>query len=222
MNIIVTCEHGGNQVPIEYQNLFIGHEVTLNSHRGWDPGALHLAKQLASRYKLPLFESETTRLLIELNRSLHHPQLFSEFSQHLSKEEKDRLIQQFYNPYRNTVEEFIRQSGKPLCHLSVHSFTPVLHDEVRSTDVGLLFDPSRTKESMICTQLKKEFNHVLPDNQIDFNKPYLGTDDGFTTYLRTKFTDLDYAGIEIELNQKLASDQTVMNKVVDAIASITY
>ena len=42
------------------------------------------------------------------------------------------------------------------------------------------------------------------------NFPYLGTDDGFTTYLRTKFADADYAGIELEVNQ-IFSNQNKMN-----------
>jgi hypothetical protein len=37
---------------------------------------------------------------------------------------------------------------------------------------------------------------------IEFNKPYLGIDDGLTTYLRTIYPDSRYAGIEIEINQK--------------------
>jgi hypothetical protein len=37
---------------------------------------------------------------------------------------------------------------------------------------------------------------------IEFNKPYLGIDDGLTTYLRTVYPDSHYAGIEIEINQK--------------------
>jgi hypothetical protein len=42
----------------------------------------------------------------------------------------------------------------------------------------------------------------LPSFVTKFNEPYKGTDDGFTTYLRQKFRDTEYLGIEVEVNQK--------------------
>ena len=38
--LIITCEHGGNEVPAAYAPLFAGHEALLPTHRGWDAGAL--------------------------------------------------------------------------------------------------------------------------------------------------------------------------------------
>jgi hypothetical protein len=34
------------------------------------------------------------------------------------------------------------------------------------------------------------------------NYPYRGTSDGLTRYLRTRFDDATYSGIELEINQK--------------------
>ena len=66
--LIITCEHGGNAVPAAYAALFSGHELLLETHRGWDPGALELAGQMASKFDAPLYAATTTRLLIDLNR----------------------------------------------------------------------------------------------------------------------------------------------------------
>src|SRR5690606_12505571 len=91
----------------------------------------------------------TTRLLVELNRSLHHPRLFSEISKPLSREEKRKVIRQHYTPYRQRAEQAIGeqiQSGDEVIHLSVHTFTPVLNGDVRKADIGLLYDPSRAAE----------------------------------------------------------------------------
>ena len=63
--LIITCEHGGNEVPAEYGSLFAGHEALLPTHRGWDAGALMLAQQLATAFDAPLFAATTTRLLID-------------------------------------------------------------------------------------------------------------------------------------------------------------
>src|SRR5690348_7421737 len=75
---MVTCEHGGNRIPPRYRALFIGYEALLQTHRGLDPGALTLARELAAALHAPLVASVTSRLLVDLNRSSGHPQLYSQ------------------------------------------------------------------------------------------------------------------------------------------------
>ena len=52
--VLLTCEHGGNRVPAEFARLFRGKRNLLDSHRGYDPGALELARTCARRLKVPL------------------------------------------------------------------------------------------------------------------------------------------------------------------------
>jgi predicted N-formylglutamate amidohydrolase len=202
MNLIITCEHAGNQVPELYNHIFSHIRDILESHRGYDPGALQIARFLATEYNSPLFICETTRLLIEPNRSLDNNQLYSEYSKKLVETDRDQILQQYYYPHRNGVEELILKLSKPVLHLSIHTFTPVLDGKERKVDLGLLFDPDRISELDFCRKLMDGLEQILPGLTIEFNEPYKGTDDGFTTYLRTKFDDQDYLGIEIEINQK--------------------
>jgi predicted N-formylglutamate amidohydrolase len=202
MNLIITCEHAGNQVPENYSHVFANVQDILQSHQGWDPGALEIARFIATECSAPLFSCETTRLLIEPNRSLHSQQLYSQYSRTLFETEHDFILQQYYYPHRNGVEDVISKVSKPVLHLSIHTFTPVLNNNVRSVDVGILFDPARKAESDFCKQLLDGLEQALPFLVIKFNEPYKGTDDGFTTYLRTKFNDAEYLGVEIEVNQK--------------------
>jgi predicted N-formylglutamate amidohydrolase len=208
--ILITCEHAGNEIPEEYKSLFIGREDVLQSHRGWDPGALEVASFMAEGLGCTIFSCEFTRLLIEPNRSIDSPQLFSEFSIALPAGEKIILIDDIYLSYRHAIEQEISASAKPVIHISVHSFTPVFNDVMREVDIGLLFDPARKMESAFCSGWRNNLVKSLPDKKIKFNEPYHGTDDGFTTYLRTKFSDINYAGIEIEINQKYASDNELL------------
>ena len=67
---IITSEHGGNRIPAPYRRLFRGQRALLDSHRGYDPGSLVMAKALASACRTPLVASTVSRLLIDLNRSL--------------------------------------------------------------------------------------------------------------------------------------------------------
>lgn len=218
MRLILTCEHAGNGVPKEYRHLFTGARKILDSHRGYDPGALDLFKELR---KIAFFDKFHTvsRLLVEPNRSLHHPQLFSEFSRDLTEPEKAKLLEKFYFPYRDSVEEEIREtiSGEEeVLHLSVHTFTPVLAGQVRNADIGLLYDPKRAGEKEFCTAFKKAIGDQDPDLQVRFNYPYRGTADGFTTFLRIKFRQ-NYCGIEIEVNQKFTKRNLMNNRIKNTI-----
>ena len=102
--LIITCEHGGCEVPALYAPLFAGHEALLQTHRGWDPGALVLARELAGALKAPLFFATTTRLLIDLNRSIGHPQLHSEITRGLPLAMRRDIEARHYQPHRDIVE----------------------------------------------------------------------------------------------------------------------
>lgn len=179
----------------------------MNSHRGHDPGALELARLLAKSLSAPLEFETVSRLLIELNRTLGHPRIFSEFSRPLSEDVRQRLIDQIYHPYRDRVTQLISGlSGfGAVVHLSIHSFTPIMHGKTRRTDLGLLFDPARTFELEFAQKWRSRLKRQFPEWAIHFNLPYRGTSDGFTTALRQQFPNRKYAGIELEVNQKFAA-----------------
>lgn len=209
-NLFLTCEHAGNKIPTNWKKRFTLPKRVLESHRGIDIGAKEIFTWLKSELECPNHIYENTRLLIELNRSLHHPNLFSEFSKCFSPEEKKLLIQTLYLPYRTQVENEFKQaistSKKPLLHLSIHSFTPVFKGETRNCDFGFLYDPKRPQEKEFCKAMADSLRKSLGTNfRVRMNYPYKGTADGFTTYLRKQLKAEKYIGIEIEVNQALAS-----------------
>ncbi len=205
--VVITCEHGGNRVPRRYQSLFKGHEELLNSHRGYDPGALELARRVAKSGGWPLHYSTTTRLLCDLNRSFRRRGNFSEITEPLDWETKTDILDEHYDPYRHAVEDEIRRcigDGHRVLHLSVHTFTPVLNGEVRNADVGLLYAPQRPGELAFCHAWHTALRATRPDLVVRRNYPYLGATDGFTTHLRCSYEPAIYAGIELEVNQRWA------------------
>ncbi|MGE5526059.1 MAG: N-formylglutamate amidohydrolase [Rhodospirillaceae bacterium] len=205
--VLITCEHGGNRIPAPYRNYFTGHEALLRSHRGHDPGALVLARELARACSAPLVYSTTSRLLIELNRSPGHRRLYSDVTRGLSPDEKKELFAHYYLPYRLEVERYVAaavRSSRRVIHVSSHSFTPVLDGERRNTDIGLLYDPSREPEASLCLAWRAALLAAMPHLVVRRNYPYRGTSDGLTTHLRRHFRPSQYIGIEIEVNQKHA------------------
>lgn len=220
LKLLLTCEHGGNEVPIAYQSLFQGHQEVLKSHAGYDIGALELFKELEPLADIS-FYSETSRLLVELNRSLHHKKLFSDFTRDLSDGDKNFILKNYYYPYRDKVEQLVHDfvmAGRRVLHISVHSFTPVLNGEERQADIGLLYDPKRKGEQNFCREWGKALTKQAPDLLVRNNYPYLGIADGFPTYLRKRFKDEEYLGIELEVNQKFPQgDEKQWHSLIKAI-----
>jgi predicted N-formylglutamate amidohydrolase len=205
MHLLVTCEHGGNRIPPEYRHLFAGYASVLASHRGHDPGALTLARELARSLHAPLVASTVSRLLVELNRSPGHPRQWSERTRDLTPLEKERLAERYYDPYRREVQARIEHAigdGHRVLHVSCHSFTPVLEGVRRRTDIGLLYDPRRTPERALCVRWQHLLRSRIAPLRVRRNYPYRGYDDGLTTFLRRVFPQAAYAGVEIEVNQK--------------------
>jgi predicted N-formylglutamate amidohydrolase len=198
--LILSCEHGGNRVSSLYKKLFS--KKLLSSHRGYDPGALAVARDFAAATGARFFYSTVSRLLIELNRPLGHPQVFFLA---LPERERERLLRRYYFPYWRGIETAIRNAvrrGLRVLHVSVHSFTPRLRGVRRTTDVGLLFDPRRAPEAAFCRTWKAAIEERIPRLVVRHNDPYQGASPSVVAAMREKFGARSYVGVQIEVNQK--------------------
>ena len=201
----MTCEHGGRRIPAAYRHLFAGHQALLDTHRGYDPGALALARDLARALDAPLVASVTSRLLVDLNRSTGHPRLHFETVRRAGAPVRRDIVRRYHAPYRQLVQSRIGQalaSGARVVHLSSHSFTPVLDGAVRNADIGLLYDPARPGEVELCDRWRDSLRTRAPQLRVRRNYPYAGTGDGLTTALRRQHPADRYVGIELEVNQR--------------------
>lgn len=206
MELLLTCEHGGNRIPPRYRALFAGHEALLASHRGWDPGALDWARALSRRLDAPLIEARISRLLVDLNRSPHHPALFSPLSRGLGADEREAILERYYLPHRANVEAWIAErtrGGAAVLHVAVHSYTPMLDGRARNADVGLLYDPQRPRERHLCLAWQAALRAEDATLRVRRNYPYRGSADGLTTHLRRRFSSRAYLGVELEISQGL-------------------
>lgn len=204
-HVLITCEHGGNRIPARYRPLFQGFEALLQTHRGFDPGARAVGRQLAKTLAAPLFVSTTSRLLIDLNRSVGHPRLYSEITRRAPAPVRREILDAYYLPYRNRVEAHVTDAiarGRRVIHVSSHSFTPQLEGAVRRADVGLLYDPARCSELELCRRWQAALEARMPELDVRRNYPYTGKSDGLTRYLRGRFPADLYVGVELEINQK--------------------
>lgn len=220
---IITCEHAVNTIPLAYKPLFEGNEAILQTHRAIDLGALKLAQRLSLSLQCPLVSAPVSRLIIDCNRSLSHPHCFSLFTKRLSKVERQAIIEAYYTPYRQRIETLINESihhKKPVVHVSMHSFTPILNQIERNADMGLLYDSRRPTEKKWAINCRK---HILEKNsayRVRMNYPYRGSSDGLVSTLRKHHSEMDYLGFEIEINQNLVESTQTLDELSAILSAI--
>jgi predicted N-formylglutamate amidohydrolase len=199
--------------------LFGSQSRLLASHRGWDPGALWIARGLARRLRAPLVAATTTRLLVDLNRSPRNPAIFSELTRGLTSEERDRLITTVHGPHWRRIREALDRAPRPVVHLAVHSFAPRLDGRIRAFDLGLLYDPARARERAFAACLRARLAAADGSLRVRRNAPYRGNSDGLTTALRRERPAAGYLGLELELNQALLRSAAGRARLLGLLAS---
>ncbi|MDX9838051.1 MAG: N-formylglutamate amidohydrolase [Azoarcus sp.] len=203
--LVITCEHGGNRIPPAYRVLFRCEQDLLASHRGFDAGALVMARSLARAFSAPLAYGTVSRLLVDLNRSIGHRHLHFDTVRKAPLAVREHILERYYQPYRKEVERLIMQTLKRqgrVIHISSHSFTPELRGRRREADIGLLYDPSRAGEVALCERWKAALETSAPELIVRRNYPYSGKADGVAAWFRARLPSDTYVGVELEINQK--------------------
>lgn len=209
--IVISCEHGGNNIPENCKHIFTNEEDILNTHYGWDPGALSFAEHLKSTLDCPLVFQTISRLVVECNRRLEHPQLWSRFTQDLTEGQKETLLAAIYHPYRDALHQALQAKQETFSralHLSAHTMAETVGDQVRWMDIAFLFDPKRPFEEELCYAWAEKILEDYPQFRIAFNEPFQGYNDGQVVWLRGMYGQDQYLGIEVELNQKWVNTST--------------
>lgn len=222
-HLVVTCEHGGNRLPTRFRPLFNGHWQDLHSHEGYDKGSLRLAREMSAALGGDHHYAMVSRLLVDLNRSVGHPENMSPMTAALDPTAKAAILDQYYHPYRAAVDQSIASAiarGHAVLHLSCHSFAEELDGERRDAEVGLLFDPVRHAELQICQQWQASLGQRLPGRTVRFNYPYLGVDDGLITTLRGRYPDPRYAGIELEVRRDVITASALRGALVQSLVDV--
>jgi predicted N-formylglutamate amidohydrolase len=223
---VISSEHASNRIPSRYGLLGLP-AARLETHIAWDPGSKEMARVCARLLDCPCHEGQYSRLLVDLNRSLHHRRLMAKESAGIgipgnaaiSEQEREERIKRYYTPYREALLSSIRGTirGQGRCiHLSMHSFTASLLEVERRADYGLLFDPRRPREKALSSLLAGALREQ--GWLVRFNYPYRGVSDGFTSMARRLFAPSRYLGIEIEVNQKCLRDTESIRRIARQFA----
>ncbi|HEY6529501.1 MAG TPA: N-formylglutamate amidohydrolase [Cellvibrionaceae bacterium] len=207
-NLLLVCDHASNRVPSSLE--FLGLTAAqLDDHIGWDPGAAQVARILAENLHAPLALSNYSRLVIDCNRPLSSAELIPEQSagviipgnQMLSPQQQQERINQLFWPYHQAIDQLIdaRLSAAAQFHprvlLSIHSFTPSLHGELRPWNIGVA-----ARHDQRFAQLLFNVLGEAADINVGFNQPY-NIDDNFDYTLPVQGEGRGLLSAMIEIRQ---------------------
>lgn len=150
---LVVCDHASNAVPERYGSLGLS-AIELERHIAWDIGARGVALALAEKLACPVILGGTSRLLIDLNRSIHDATSILAESDHtivprnlaVNDDERAARIREFHVPYHTCIgthlDTLLALDIRPTL-ISVHSFSPVLGGVARPWPVAVLWKRAR-------------------------------------------------------------------------------
>lgn len=172
--IMLTCEHSGQAVPECLNKLGMSDE-DFDQHYAYDPGVKEATEYLSQKLDAPAILGNYSRKVVDLGRKKDNtafPTLGEGKAiignQNLSDQDKEERFKAIYEPYHNELEHYLDQhfigNGVIPMVLSIHSFTPVFHNEVRPWEIAFLWvqDP-RLPETLINGMREK--GYVVGDNE---------------------------------------------------------
>ncbi len=205
--VLLLCEHASYHIPEHYHGLGLAPSYR-RSHAAWDPGARDVAVVLSGLLNAPLVASRVSRLVYDCNRPPEAASAMPERSEvvevpgnrELTPAQRAARAEAVYYPFCKAVTQVLAQRTAhdiPTVLITVHSFTPTFHGQVRAVEIGILHDADRRLADAMLAHA-----HRLPHRCIQRNAPY-GPEDGVTHSLVRHGIDNDLANVMIELRNDL-------------------
>lgn len=220
---VFVCEHASSTLPASAGTLGLSAEA-LSSHIAWDPGALAVAKMLATKLDGTLVHQRFSRLLYDCNRPPESPAAMPEKSEiyeipgnrDLTPAERYARTAAFYVPFHDQVSHEIARvvaSGRQPVVVTVHSFTPVYFGKQREVEIGVLHDAdSRLADAMLDASSGGPY-------RVERNSPY-GPEDGVTHSLRLHAIPYGHPNVMIEVRNDLISNTVDQEIMADHLAAL--
>lgn len=214
--LVLSCDHASNHVPVAYQLLFAQEPDILNSYLAYDLGARSIGHFLSAEFSCDYIETTVTRLLVDTTKAPLKHHCFSDFTKDLPQNQRQKLLNEFYFPYRKQATDVIHrhvERGEQVLHVAVHTFAPV-HDGVkRNAGFGLLYDPTRHAEREVARVWRRVLLQQKPTYNVRLNYPFSGKSDCLGSLFRKQYDEASYLSIELEINQTLLDSEVSIENV---------
>jgi predicted N-formylglutamate amidohydrolase len=155
--------------------------------------------------------------LVDLNRGPRDPELMVKESDGctipgncgVKREEKDRRIRDFHEPYHHAIERELDRIGRKASIISIHSFTPSLNGVRRPWQVGVVWDKDHRLADPLIMRLTQH-GFICGDNE-----PYAGAleDDCLTRH----GTGRGIPNVLVEIRQDLLASRKSADDFADRL-----
>lgn len=215
--ILIVSDHASNHVP---DDIALGIDrALLDNHIAVDLGVLEVGDRIVAQYaEFAAFQGGVSRLVIDCNRDTHAPGLLPHISDghpipgnyptdaHLLER-----MRRFFEPYHVALETLLSEAP-PALIVSLHSFTPHLHehpDSERPWQIACLYNQDE-RAARIAIPLFEAAGLVTGDQQ-----PYSGK---LLNYTMDRHAEgkVPYVGIEVRQNE--IADAAGQQRYADIIA----
>jgi predicted N-formylglutamate amidohydrolase len=178
-SVLLICDHASNAVPRSLQGLGLT-ERDLHRHIAYDIGSAEVTRLLADALDAPGVLAGYSRLVIDCNRDLDHPDSIVRESDgtvipgnaDVSPAEARARADACFWPYHRRIAahlaRFAEHGVRPSI-VAVHGFTPVLAGAERPWHVGVLWGEDGRIALPLIDRLRRHTDLVIGDNE-----PYSG------------------------------------------------
>lgn len=209
-NFLLLGDHAGNAIPTSLGDLGLSSSDRVR-HIAWDLGVLALGTELAIALDATFIWQPFSRLVIDCNRDPLSEAAILEVSDQvliagnagLSTAGRDLRREVIHRPYHQRIADEIaarRARESPPVLVALHSFTPVLANQRRAWQIGILHDAGEVSLSLaMLRRLNRE-----PALTVGDNEPYRMNGTDYTIPRHAYPNALPY--IEVEFRQDLLVD----------------
>jgi predicted N-formylglutamate amidohydrolase len=222
--IVLVCEHAANAFPAPWGALGLTPEAQ-SAHVAWDPGALGLAKGLATRLDACLVHAPVSRLIHDLNRPPGAETGMPARSEAhdipgnraISAQDRADRVARVWLPFHRDLQAVIARriaAGLAPVMVTVHSFTPVWHGQARAVEFGVIHDADATYANAVLAAA-----HAMTDLRAELNAPYSAAD-GVTQLLRQHAVPYALPHAMLEVRNDLIATPPLQDAMADRLAPV--
>ena len=209
---VIICDHAGRRLPGALGSLGLSPE-DLDRHIAWDIGARGVALGLAAELDAFVVCQRYSRLVIDCNRELGHPDSIAASSertpipgnQQIAPAQAAARAREIFEPYHEQIRGELdrRQAAhRPAILIAVHSFTPVFLAGARPWHAGVLFNRDVRVAEPLLRLLRAEGDLV-----VGCNEPYAVTDTSDYS-INHHGAERELPHVEIEIRQDLIAEES--------------
>jgi predicted N-formylglutamate amidohydrolase len=177
--VLLICDHASNAVPRSLQGLGLA-ERDLHRHIAYDIGSADVTRLLAEALDAPAVLAGYSRLVIDCNRHLDHPDSIlrvsdgivipgnAEVSADHARMRADACFWPYHRRIDAAIAGFAGRGIRPSI-VAIHGFTPVLAGAARPWHIGILWGEDGRIAVPLIAALQQGTDMAIGDNQ-----PYSG------------------------------------------------